>query len=186
MCSQRWKRKRWRLQCAAPCSCSSRKMTASWTTPSIRGPLIPPRGSCFRWKPARASRTPSITARQATETETEKMTGGFRVWRNSTHADNFLIFVALLKSSIVRRTGDQDCDYNDKFVKQYDYKQILPSMLSALTLKPSSLLISKRRCGWFMYILFLCLGAGASSSELKPVESFSRSFTESKTTLTEN
>lgn len=64
--SQRWKRKRWCLQFAAPCSCSSRKMTASCTTPSIRGPLVPPRGICLRWKLARASRTPSITARQAT------------------------------------------------------------------------------------------------------------------------
>lgn len=43
-------------------------------------------------------------------------------------------------------------------------------MLFALTLKPSSLVISNRRCGWFMYVLFLYLGTGASSSELKPVE----------------
>lgn len=67
--SQRWKRKRWRLQLAAPCSCSSRKMTASWMMPIILGPPIPPSGSCFRWKPARASRTPSVTARQATGRE---------------------------------------------------------------------------------------------------------------------
>lgn len=43
-------------------------------------------------------------------------------------------------------------------------------MLFALTLKPSSLVISNRRCGWFMYVLFLYLGTGASSSELKPVK----------------
>jgi len=42
-------------------------------------------------------------------------------------------------------------------------------MLFAFTLKPSSLVISKRRWGWFMYV-FLCLSAGASSSELKPVD----------------
>lgn len=47
-------------------------------------------------------------------------------------------------------------------------QRFLPSMLLAWTLKPSSLVISKRRCGWFMYVLFLCLGAGESSSELKP------------------
>lgn len=48
--------------------------------------------------------------------------------------------------------------------------QLSPSILLALTLKPSSLVISKRRWGWFMYVLFLCLSTGASSSELKPAE----------------
>lgn len=43
-----------------------------------------------------------------------------------------------------------------------------PSMLLALTLKPSSLVISKRRWGWFIYVRFLCLGPNASSSELNP------------------
>lgn len=55
------------------------------------------------------------------------------------------------------------------FVKQYNRNWLLPSMLLALTLKPSSLVISKRRWGWFMYVLFLCLGADESSSELNPV-----------------
>lgn len=45
----------------------------------------------------------------------------------------------------------------------------LPSMLLALTVKPSSLVISKRRWGWFIYVRFLCLGPKASSSELNPV-----------------
>ena len=51
-----------------------------------------------------------------------------------------------------------------------EHTQLLPSMLLAFTLNPSSLVISKRRWGWFMYVLFLCLVAGASSSELKPVQ----------------
>lgn len=41
-------------------------------------------------------------------------------------------------------------------------------MLLALTVKPSSLVISKRRWGWFIYVRFLCLGPKASSSELNP------------------
>lgn len=45
-------------------------------------------------------------------------------------------------------------------------------MLLALTLKPSSLVISNRRWGWFMYVLAVGLGGGgASSSELKPAKS---------------